>query len=130
MGIRHDYVTRPRERITSILRGGQRFLSAAEIHRSLERAKAKVALSTVYRTLEHLLAKGDVTVRLDEAGESTYMLCEPTHHHHHAICTACGKVEDVDCTAVEQFSDSLRAHNGFELSEHTMEFRGKCGTCK
>jgi Fur family transcriptional regulator, ferric uptake regulator len=130
VGIRHDYVTRPREQITSILRGSERFVSAAEIHRMLDRAKAKVALSTVYRTLERLLAKGDVTVRLDDAGESTYMLCEPTHHHHHAICTACGKVVDVDCTAVEQFAETLRAHSGFELAEHTMEFRGRCSACR
>jgi Fur family transcriptional regulator, ferric uptake regulator len=130
MGIRSDYVTRPREQIATILRGHKRFMSAAEVYGALQKAKTKVSLSTVYRTLEHLLSKGDATVRLDAAGESTYMLCEPQHHHHHAICRACGKVEDVDCTAIEQFSESLRALHGFELAEHTMEFFGRCGSCK
>ncbi|HEX8807204.1 MAG TPA: transcriptional repressor [Candidatus Aquilonibacter sp.] len=129
MGIRSDYITRPREQIASILRAHKRFISAAEIHRALEATKAKVSLSTVYRTLEHLLAKGEVTVRVDAAGESSYMLCEPEHHHHHAICSSCGKVEDVDCTAIEQFSDSLRSLHGFELDDHTMEFTGRCKAC-
>jgi Fur family transcriptional regulator, ferric uptake regulator len=130
MAARSNYVTRPREQIASILRARKRFISAAEIHRVLEGDKAKVSLSTVYRTLEHLLLKGDVTVRIDPAGESTYMLCEPEHHHHHAICRVCGKVEDVDCTAIEQFSDSMRALHGFELDEHTMEFFGRCKACR
>lgn len=130
MGIRSDYVTRPREQIASILRGHKRFISAAEIHRALEAGKDKVSLSTVYRTLEHLLTKGDVTARVDAAGESTYMLCEPEHHHHHAICKVCGRVDDVDCTAIEQFSESLRSLNGFLLEDHAMEFFGRCKACK
>jgi Fur family transcriptional regulator, ferric uptake regulator len=130
MGIRSDYVTRPREQIASVLRASKRFISAADIHRALSAAKAKVSLSTVYRTLEHLLSKGDVTARVDDAGEATYMLCEPEHHHHHAICRSCGRVDDVDCTAIEQFSESLRALHGFELDDHKMEFFGKCRACR
>ncbi|MGA7570203.1 MAG: transcriptional repressor [Candidatus Aquilonibacter sp.] len=130
MGIRSDYVTRPREQIASILRARKRFISAAEIHRALDTAKAKVSLSTVYRTLERFASKGAVTVRVDPAGESTYMLCKPEHHHHHAICKVCGRVDDVDCTAIEQFSESLRSLSGFVLEDHAMEFFGRCKACQ
>jgi Fur family ferric uptake transcriptional regulator len=58
------------------------------------------------------------------------MLCAPEHHHHHAICRACGRVEDVDCTAVEQFAESLRTANGFQLDGHAMEFFGRCAACR
>jgi len=130
MGIRSEYITRPREQIVAILKGSKRFLSAAEIHRALEEARAKVSLSTVYRTLEHFIAKGEVTVRIDDAGESSYMLCEPEHHHHHAICRNCGKVQDVDCTVIDQFAQSLRALHGFEMDAHSMEFVGRCNSCR
>jgi Fur family ferric uptake transcriptional regulator len=130
VGIRADYVTRPRELIATILGREKRFLSAAEIHQVLEAAQAKVSLSTVYRTLDYLQSKGDVTARADPAGEAAYMLCEPEHHHHHAICRACGRVEDVDCGAMEQFADSLRELSGFELDGHAMEFFGKCSACR
>lgn len=130
MGTRAEYVTRPRELIASILQREPRFLSAAELYERLKRDGARVSLSTVYRTLDRLRAKGEVTERTDAEGEATFMLCEPAHHHHHAICAECGRVEDVDCTAMEQFSESLRALHGFELDDHAMEFFGRCRACR
>jgi Fur family transcriptional regulator, ferric uptake regulator len=127
---RNEYVTRAREQIAAILGREQRFLSAAEIHRLLERDGARVALSTIYRNLEHLQNKGEVTARAEPDGETRYMPCEPKRHHHHAICSACGRVVDVDCTAVEQFAESLRKINGFELDGHAMEFFGRCKSCR
>jgi Fur family transcriptional regulator, ferric uptake regulator len=130
MGARADYVTRPREWIASVLAREPRFLSAAQIHQRLKRAGARVSLSTVYRTLDRLRHKGGVTARADAEGEATYMLCEPARHHHHAICRACGRVEDVDCAATEKFAESLRSFHGFELDGHAMEFFGTCSGCR
>ncbi len=130
MAVRAEYVTRAREQILGVLRREKRFLSAAEIHHELDAERAKVSLSTVYRTLDRLQAKGDVTARQDAQGESAFMLCEPDHHHHHAICTVCGHVDDVDCDAIDRFAESLRTHNGFALSGHKMEFFGKCKACQ
>jgi Fur family transcriptional regulator, ferric uptake regulator len=127
---RTEYVTRAREQIAAILRGERRFLSAAEIHRLLEGRGARMALSTVYRNLEHLQKKGEITARAEADGETRYMPCEPQRHHHHAICRRCGRVVDVDCRAVEQFAESLRKINGFELDGHAMEFFGRCRSCR
>jgi Fur family ferric uptake transcriptional regulator len=130
MGTRAAYVTRPREWIASVLAREQRFLSAAEIHSKLKGTGARVSLSTVYRTLDRLRSKGDLTARSDAEGEATYMLCEPAYHHHHAICGKCGRVEDVDCAAMEQFAESLRKLHGFELDGHALEFFGRCRSCR
>ena len=130
MGSRAAYSTRPRELIAGALRAQTRFLTAAEIHRALEAGHAKVSISTVYRTLEHLLQRGEVSVRVDDAGEASYMLCGPDHHHHHAICRVCGNVQDVDCTAIDSFADLLRSLHGFQLNGHKMEFHGTCRNCQ
>jgi Fur family ferric uptake transcriptional regulator len=130
MAIRAEYVTRAREQIAAVLQRERRFLSAAEIHHLLEEAGAKVALSTVYRNLEHLQATGELTARTEADGETRYMPCEPEHHHHHAICSVCGHVDDVDCTAIEQFAESLRTSSGFVLDGHAMEFFGRCRKCR
>lgn len=130
MAERAEYVTRPREEITSVLRRERRFLTASEIHQKLRRARERVALSTVYRTLERLQGKGEVTERTDPSGETSYMYCEPQRHHHHAICSKCGAVEDVDCTAIDRFAQALRKAHGFRLDEHAMEFRGRCKQCR
>ena len=130
MGTRAEYATKPREQIAEILNVEPRFLSAAEIHHRLEAGGAKVSLSTVYRTLEHLQSKGTVTARVDDRGEASFMLCAPARHHHHAICRVCGRVEDVDCAATDVFAQSLRALHGFELDGHDMEFFGTCRQCR
>jgi len=127
--VRAQYSTRPREQISEILRGEKRYFSAAEIHRRLRDAHAKVSLATVYRTLGLLEERGEVSARVDEGGEAAYVSCAPTHHHH-AICRTCGKVEDVDCDAVGRFSEALRKYNGFELDDHEMEFFGRCSACR
>ncbi len=129
MATRAEYSTRPRERIGAILRGERRFFTAADVHRVLQSQDVHVSLSTVYRTLEHLCEKNEATVRIEQSGEAAYMHCEPVHHHHHAICRKCGRVEDVDCTAIGQFAESLRAQQGFVLDGHSMEFFGTCASC-
>lgn len=127
--MRTEYSTRPREQIGAILRREQRYLSAGDIYALLKKSRAKVSLSTVYRTLDHLQAKGEASMRVDEHGEATYVSCASTHHHH-AICRQCGKVEDIDCQAIEELIAELRSHHGFELDEHEMEFFGRCATCR
>jgi len=126
--MRTPYATRPRERIEQILRTERRYLSAAEIHRRVN-ADTKVSLATVYRTLGLLEERGQVSARVDEHGESAYVTCEPTHHHH-ATCRSCGKVEEVACDALERFSEALRDFHGFELDDHAMEFFGRCKACR
>ncbi|MBV9270648.1 MAG: transcriptional repressor [Candidatus Eremiobacteraeota bacterium] len=127
--MRTPYVTRPREAVAQVLHREKRYLSAAEIHRRLRDAQSKVSLATVYRTLGLLEERGEVSSRVDAGGESTYVSCAPTHHHH-AICRTCGKVEDVDCDAVGRFSEALRKYNGFKLDDHEMEFFGRCKACR
>jgi Fur family ferric uptake transcriptional regulator len=127
--MRTTYTTRPREQIAQILQSEQRYLSAAEIHDRLQRSRAKVALSTVYRTLDLLESKGVASSRVDENGETTYVACAATHHHH-AICRDCGKVEEVGCQAIERVADALVSHHGFQLDEHAMEFFGRCKSCR
>jgi Fur family ferric uptake transcriptional regulator len=127
--MRTEYSTRPREQIAAVLQREKRYLSAADIHGLLKKARAKVSLSTVYRTLDHLASKGEASVRVDEHGEATYVTCEPTHHHH-AICSKCGKVEDIACEAIEKLVGELRSHHGFELDDHEMEFFGRCAACR
>ena len=123
------YSTTARRKIVDLLRTERRYLTAAAIYRSLRDQHERLALSTVYRTLDLLTATGSVSSRTDESGEQSYVFCRDGHHHH-AICRACGHVDEVACEAMDQFKAALLDQQGFELDEHEIEFYGRCAQCR
>jgi Fur family ferric uptake transcriptional regulator len=123
------YSTRCRARIVELLRLERRYLTAATIARLLETSGKRVALSTVYRTLDLLVSLGIASRRTEPDGEQGYVACTGEHHHH-AVCRRCGLVEEVDCAAMERFATVLREHHAFELDEHSIEFYGRCVRCR
>lgn len=123
------YSTSARRKIAELLRNERRYLSAAAIYRILRTQNGRLALSTVYRTLDMLAATGVVSSRADATGELSFVYCHDGHHHH-AICTKCGHVDDVSCDAVDQFRAALLQEQAFELDEHAIEFFGRCARCR
>lgn len=123
------YQTAARRETLELLKGERRYLTAAAIHRLLKPGKPKLALSTVYRTLEALRETGTVTSRIDEKGETSYIYCGDKHHHH-AICRKCGHVDEVDCDAMDAFATALLRKQSFTLDDHSIEFYGLCARCR
>ncbi len=123
------YATATRREILTLLKRERRYWTAAGIHRLLKAANPRLALSTVYRTLEALHELGTVSHRMEAGGESAYVYCTQEHHHH-AVCTLCGHVDEVDCRAMEQFKNALLAQQSFALDDHAIEFYGRCARCR
>jgi len=123
------YATSTRRAVLDLLKAERRYLSAGAIFRLLKAANPKLALSTVYRTLELLAELGTVSARTDPSGEIAYVACTDDHHHH-AICRGCGHVDEVDCDAIERFRSALLANQSFALDEHSIEFYGLCARCR
>jgi Fur family ferric uptake transcriptional regulator len=87
-----------------------------------------VGLATVYRTLQHLAADGEVDVLRTDEGEAVYRRCS-TGHHHHLICRLCRRTVEVDSIAVERWARRIADENGFADVEHVLEVFGVCGSC-
>lgn len=94
-----------------------------------------LAQSSVYRNLGVLAAAG-VVHRIDAGGHARFELAEDLsdRHHHHLICTACGRVEDFEpSAAVEEGAARalIRAARrlGFEASGHRLDVVGRCASC-
>ncbi|HEV2037995.1 MAG TPA: transcriptional repressor, partial [Candidatus Eremiobacteraceae bacterium] len=83
---------------------------------------------TVYRTLEMLRELGVVATAGLARGETAYLYCG-SEHHHHAVCTRCGRVDDVPCRALPRFERMLSSGLRFRLTEHQLEFYGVCARC-
>jgi Fur family ferric uptake transcriptional regulator len=123
------YATSTRKAISDLLGTERRYLTAGEIYRQLKSSNPKLALSTVYRTLELLEELGTVSSRTGPNGESGYVYCTDEHHHH-AICRSCGHVDEVDCDAMDRFRNALLANQAFVLDDHSIEFYGLCAACR
>jgi Fe2+ or Zn2+ uptake regulation protein len=92
--------------------------------------------SSAYRHLVDLGVAG-VVQRLAANDEfARYELAEDlTEHHHHLLCTHCGKVIDVTPTAgfertIAKTVDELAAAEGFQPHSHRLDVLGVCAICR
>jgi len=114
----------------ALLQAERKYLTAADIHKLLGRRRQRLALTTVYRTLQLLVKLGAVATRSESTGEAAYLFCANDEHHHHAICTKCGHVEEVNCRVIDDFKQMLLARQSFALDDHSMELYGRCAACR
>jgi Fur family transcriptional regulator, ferric uptake regulator len=94
-----------------------------------------LAQSSAYRNLSELIAAG-VVHRIVAGDEySHFELAEDlTSHHHHLVCTHCGRVEDVTLdeeieTALTLALDAVAHAEGFSVEHHRLDVVGRCAAC-
>jgi Fur family ferric uptake transcriptional regulator len=119
--------TQQRRAIIGCLARARRYVTANELYRRLAPRPA-AGLATVYRTLEMLKRIGAASAAVAASGETAYLFC-PVEHHHHAICTRCGRVDDVPCRSQATFARMLVSRPRFTLVQHRLELLGLCARC-
>ena len=123
-------MTRQRAAVVETLRGMDKFVSAKTIHEQLLDDGDSVGLTTVYRTLQSLAEVDAVDVLHSPDGETLYRDCLSGHHHHHLVCTECGRSEEIEGGPVEKWAELIAARYGYELSGHDAEVYGVCRPCQ
>jgi len=102
--------------------------SVLELYERLRRQHPYIGRATVFRALDMLVDSG-LAQRLERKGHvSTYVWCEPGHHHH-LICTSCRAVEDLDERAVAPLARSIARQRGFRVDHARLDFYGLCRSC-
>jgi Fur family transcriptional regulator, ferric uptake regulator len=86
--------------------------------------------ATVFRTIRLLTDLGVVCRVLLEDGSLHYRVSERGRHHHHLVCTGCGKVQDLDECSVTDLVRELSRSSGYEIDGHWLEFYGHCAGCQ
>ena len=108
------------------------FVSAQDLHSVLRNHGSTVGLATVYRALADLAAAGDAdSIQATSAAgtaETLFRACGQAHHHH-LICTNCGKTVEIAAATVEKWAEAIAAENGFTEASHTIEIYGRCSPC-
>jgi len=107
--------------------------SAAELDVAMRR---RVPVSSLYRTLLLLEESGLLTKFRDSDGVAKYELAERVtgDHHHHFVCTRCGRTEEVPIPdkleqAITSLIESIGEERTFEITDHRLELEGVCDTC-
>jgi Fur family ferric uptake transcriptional regulator len=103
--------------------------SAADLLDRARQRRAKVGRATIFRALE-LLTALRVVERLDLPNRShAYVLCDPDEHHHHLVCSACGRSVDVADGELARLVEEIGRRNGYRIDTHRLELFGMCPTC-
>lgn len=122
--------TRQRAAVATALLSIDDFRSAQEIYEKLKSEGENVGLTTVYRSLQAMAAKGDIDVLVNSDGESLYRRCgQRSGHHHHLVCRECGFTVEIEGPAVERWTQEIAHEQGFEEITHTLDIFGQCASC-
>jgi len=113
-------------------------MSAKEIYGALVALYPGLGLTTVYRTLELLHRLGFVQKVTSGDGQGRYELRseDKKEHHHHLICTKCGKIIDYrdfvqeELELVKKTEETLAKKHNFLIHDHNIEFLGLCEKCR
>ncbi len=130
-------MTIPRQAVIDVLTATSEHLSAEDIYFEVHKVYPAIGLTTVYRTLD-LLAQMGMVFKFDFGdGRSRYELVEGTKkHHHHLVCTNCGRVIDYsdfieeEVKLFNQVEKALSQKHNFEITAHQVQFLGRCNNCK
>ena len=105
-------------------------VTALDLEEELRRGKAQVGRASVYRALD-LLEELRLVQRFEAArGIASYERIDPSgHHHHHAICQRCGRMEPFEDRGLERAIGQVSEQVPFQIAEHDVVLRGLCERC-
>src|SRR5881409_2294599 len=118
-------MTGPRAAVVRAIAGHEGAVTAEQLVAELQ--PRDISRATVYRTLE-LLERRGLLARMHLDSYHGYAVCDDSHHHH-LLCSVCGRVAMVDAGGIETEIQKLARELDFRVDTHTLEFSGVCRDC-
>lgn len=113
--------------ILEALESDRRHPTAEMVHESLRERFPSLSMSTVYATIESFLERGLIR---QVSGRSGRLRVDGTpDDHDHAVCRSCGKVFDIDPSAVERPAKPLELPDGLQVTSLHIEYEVICRQC-
>jgi len=132
-------MTLGREATLEVLSRAEEHLSAEDIYMEVHKIYPSIGLTSIYRTLDILTNIGLVNKFDFGHGRARYELAEDSRgkaHHHHLVCTGCGRVIDYtdfideEVALLKKTEEGLSRKYNFKITNHFIQFYGLCDNCK
>ncbi len=121
-------LTPQRRLIIDLIHDNEDRLTAEEIINHVQARMPGINKSTVYRTLE-LLERAGCVYKTELDSQSIYHHPEEGHHHH-LVCTRCGKTVDCEEALFAPVERSLEENFDFNVRFEHMVISGLCKECR
>lgn len=123
-------ITAARRAIAALLEDRSGHFTAEDVLNDAAAAGHDVGRATVFRSLETLSRLGFVE-RVDlPSGEHAYVACRPDEHHHHVVCSRCGRSVEVADIGLAPVLARVAEVSGFRIDSHRLELFGVCADCR
>jgi Fur family ferric uptake transcriptional regulator len=87
-----------------------------------------IGQATVYRAVAAMRDAGFIESLGTREGTELYAHCDATDHHHHMVCTTCGRVAKAPCT-VDLETVNRDVGSDFVVTGHSLTLLGTCASC-
>jgi Fur family ferric uptake transcriptional regulator len=131
-------MTSGRKAVLDTLSQAKGHLSAEDIYLKVHAVYPAIGLTSVYRTLQILVNLGLVFKFDFGDGRSRYEVVEGPKgigHHHHFICTRCGRIidysefTDEELALLKKVEEGLAEKYRLRITNHNLQFHGFCDRC-
>jgi Fur family transcriptional regulator, ferric uptake regulator len=122
-------LTGPRRALASLIADRSGHFTAEDLLGESRRRRLGVTRATIFRSLD-VLADLGVVERLDlPSGDHAFVACEPAHHHH-VVCSSCGRTTGVADNGIERIAEAIGRQTGYRVDTHRLELFGLCPACR
>jgi len=120
-------LTPQRKIIIDAVHSSQAHLTAEEIIAHVQARMPQIHKSTIYRTMELLEKNGSVFK--SKLGDHFIYHHAEEGHHHHLVCSKCGKTIECDENLFTPVEESLTRKYGFQVNFKHLVISGLCEEC-
>lgn len=121
--------TAPRRAVADLIAEHDGHFTAAELEMAARVRRLGISRATLFRALD-LFIELRVVERLDlPNGDHAYVHCARAHHHH-IVCSRCGRATEVEDGGVGEAVAEIARRSGYRIDSHRLELFGLCRHCQ
>jgi Fur family transcriptional regulator, ferric uptake regulator len=122
-------LTGPRVALAELISSQDGHFTASDLAAIAKERHVGVSRATLFRALDVMVDVGAVE-RLDlPTGEHAYVSCAGPHHHH-VVCSRCGRTSEVDDAGLNDAVREIERASGYRIDTHRLELFGLCRHCQ